>query len=133
MLLDLQILNGNMSLQFDSLNTIYTITLEDDADKLDITYEIPENANISIVGTDLKPGLNEVVLTVYNDFEQMSYYLYVEKEDTYLAIGNEDNLDKLEVVKTNSIYPYAVPLIGSTCFLLIILFFTLLFKKNKKL
>ena len=82
MLYDLKILNGDMSLDFDPLNNIYTIVLNTEDDYLDFTYEIGENDKIDVYGNHLQPGLNEVVLTVYNEQNQTSYYLYVLKKES---------------------------------------------------
>ena len=132
MLKDLVIMNGDIGLSFDPLNTIYTVNLTDDANILKFQYEINENDNISIFGNELKNGLNEVVITVYNDKEEMSYYLYVYKEKTLNASENIDTKTALNIVGKEKVSDYALPSISVICFLTILLFFTLLFKKNKK-
>ncbi len=132
MLKDLVIMNGDIGLSFDPLNTIYTVNLTDDANILKFQYEINENDNISIFGNELKNGLNEVVITVYNDKEEMSYYLYVYKEETLNASENIDTKTALNIVGKEKVSDYALPSISVICFLTILLFFTLLFKKNKK-
>ena len=132
MLKDLVIMNGDIGLSFDPLNTIYTVNLTDDANILKFQYEINENDNISIFGNELKNGLNEVVITVYNDKEEMSYYLYVYKEKTLNASENIDTKITLNIVGKEKVSDYALPSISVICFLTILLFFTLLFKKNKK-
>jgi len=132
MLKDLVIMNGDIGLSFDPLNTIYTVNLTDDANILKFQYEINENDNISIFGNELKNGLNEVVITVYNDKEEMSYYLYVYKEKTLNASENIDTKIALNIVGKEKVSDYALPSISVICFLTILLFFTLLFKKNKK-
>lgn len=131
MLKDLQIINGDMSLKFDSLNTIYTIHLTDDSRVLKFQYEINEKDSISVVGNDLKEGVNEVVLTVYNDEEMMSYYLYVYKDKILQASVSNDNATPLNVDLNNKVSDYALPVISSVCFITILLFFTLLFRKRK--
>ncbi len=128
MLKDLTILNGEMDLKFNSLNTIYTITLNDFEESLEFDYVIDSENNLSIIGNDIKEGENEVVLTVYNDNEMMSYYLSVYKEPSINVNTNLNNESALEVSK-NNISEYAVPIISSVCFLTIIIFFSLLFKK----
>ncbi len=131
MLKDLKIINGDMSLKFDSLNTIYTIDLTDDSSVLKFQHEIDEKDNISIVGNDLKDGMNEVVLTVYNDKEMMSYYLYVYKEEILQASNNVETQIALNIKQNDKISDYALPSISVICFLTILLLFTLLFKKRK--
>ena len=130
MLKDLKILNGDMTLKFDSLNTIYTINMSNDDNKLEYEYKIDDGYSLSVYGNKLDDGLNEVVFTVYNDKEQMSYYLYVYKEKTTDIVEINDNSLPLNVV--NKLPEYVAPTIGVVCFLFILLFFTFLFKKNKK-
>ena len=129
MLNNLEILNGDISLQFDPLNTIYTITVNNEDDYLKFNYEIGKNDTLNVYGNNLVNGVNEVVLTVYNKSQQTSYYLYVLKKDTSLVTNLDDNKTNLEITK-ESVNTYTAPLIGVSCFLLILLFFTLLFKKN---
>ena len=129
MLQDLKVLNGKMSLEFDSLNTVYTIILDSDDDFVDLSYKIGQNDQVSIFGNDLVEGVNEVVLTVYNDKEQTSYYLYVLKETKTVAGVVNDGVG-LDLKINGELYNYAVPIISVACFLFLLLFFTFLFKKN---
>ncbi len=128
MLRNLNILNGEMPLKFDSLNTIYTVNLTTEDDYLKLDYEISDDAEISVYGNKLEPGLNEVVLTVFNNEDTISYYLYVYKEEKELATSVFKPIEKEEKELPN----YVAPAIASSCFLFILLFFTLLFKKSKK-
>ncbi len=131
MLQDLKILNGEMPLKFDPLNTIYTINLTEDEDFLKIDYEIADNALVSIYGNKLTEGLNEVVLTVYNDEDLVSYYLYVYKEKPSVVMAIDTSVMGLQKENTE-LASYVIPSIASICFIFILLFFTLLFKKKKK-
>ncbi len=128
MLKDLKILNGEMPLEFNSMNTSYTINVLNKETELKYSYNIDKNDNISIFGNNLKDGLNEVVITVYNDKEQMSYYLDVYKEPTVTTSVLKNNYDDLKVKTEPEIY--VAPTIGVICFIFILLFFTLLFRKN---
>lgn len=130
MLNELQILNGEMPLEFNSLNTIYTINVSNKETTLDLAYKTDDSNNISVFGNILKPGENEVVITVYNDSEMMSYYLYVYKEEALEATSNINDTNSLEIAHS-PLPNYAISSIASICFLIILLFFTLLFKKNK--
>ncbi len=132
MLKDLEILNGDMPLKFNSLNTIYTINLNTDDDILKFNYKIDANDKISIVGNDLTDDINEVVLTVYNDLNSESYYLYVYKKEDTLVNMDSSSLTNLEINDQEEVSVYAAPTIGVICFLTILLTFTLLFKKKKK-
>ena len=131
MLNDLKILNGEMPLKFDSLNTTYTINVKPEVKELLLEYDIPENYHISIFNNNLDKEINEVVLTVYNDTDQTSYYLYVYKEENKEVTSNISTKENLEITK-NDMPIYIAPSIASVCFIFILLFFTLLFKKNIK-
>ncbi len=130
MLKDLQILNGEMPLPFNSLNTIYTITVKDTETSLNIDYKIDSSDNISIFGNNLTEELNEVVITVYNDTDMMSYYLYVYKEKSLETATDKTVFNSLEINK-EALPSFVIPSIASACFVVILLFFTLLFKKKK--
>ncbi|MCM1052929.1 MAG: hypothetical protein NC483_03025 [Ruminococcus sp.] len=132
MLKNLEILNGDMPLKFNSLNTIYTINLYTDDDILKFNYEIDSNDKISVAGNNLTDDINEVVLTVYNDLESESYYLYVYKNEDTLISKDSSSLTSLEIASKEEVSTYAAPTIGAICFLIILLTFTLLFKKKKK-
>ena len=77
MLKRLTILNGELSVKFDPLNTRYTVHTDSSVEKLEIEYEIEENDQISIFNNQINDDQNEIVITVYNDEESMSYYLEV--------------------------------------------------------
>lgn len=130
MLKDLKILNGEMPLEFDPLNTVYTINMDGNDKELEFEYKIDENDNISIVGNDLREGENNLVITVYNDEKMMSYYLTVYCESTSQVNNNLNEIANLELA-SKEIPSYIVSSIGVICFLTILLFFTLLFKKTK--
>ena len=131
MLKDLKILNGEMALDFDSLNTNYTVNVVNDDQELKYEYKIDDGYSLSVYGNNLEEGLNEVVFTIYNDKEQMSYYFKVYKEKT-TNISMIDNNQTTLNVSADKPALYVAPSIGVVCFLFILLFFTLLFKKNKK-
>ncbi len=130
MLKNLKILNGEMPLKFDSLNTIYTINVPSDENSLKLEYEIDDQDKISIYGNNLQEGLNEVVISVYNDEDLNSYYLYVYKDDDKaISTSNVINKGEREDLEMPT---YVAPAIACGCFLFILLFFTFLFRKSKK-
>lgn len=129
MLKDLEILNGDMPLKFNPLNTIYTVNVEADVETLEFNYNIDSNDEIFVFGNNLDYGENEVVITVYNDDDAMSYYLNVYRENTILASANI----KGQVLEVQDEVPsYVIAAISSVCFLTILIFFVILFKKSKK-
>lgn len=131
MLKKLTILNGNMSLDFDPLNTLYTITLNEGAEELEFEVEASEEDHISIFKKENVEDIKEIVITVYNDEEMQSYYLTVYPATITTAI-TDSGLKNLEIKKEDGPPEYALPVIATICFLTILLFFTLLFKKSKK-
>ncbi len=130
MLKDLEILNGELSLEFNSLNTIYTIDVSSDTTKLELEYIASPGTEISIIGNNLTNPLNEVVITVFNDEESMSYYLYVYKEESSEVSPDLSSGTALNIATNSKIFNYAVPVISSVCFLTILLLFTFLFHKR---
>lgn len=132
MLKKLTILNGELSIKFNSLNTRYTVNMTTNEEELKLEYEIDEKDNISIYNNHLENDKTEVVITVYNDEESMSYYLevYPKKEEQVTEV--EDYFASLEVKSEEKMPEYVAPLIAVTCFLLILFLFAILFKKKKK-
>jgi len=133
MLEDLKILNGEMSLKFNPYNTKYTIVLNDYEDmELEMEYRLTDKAQIFISGNYLDKNYNEVILSVSNEKETVNYYLYVYKEKATNVNDALKNYEALEVMPKKEISPYAAPGISVTCFLLILILFSLLFHKKKR-
>ena len=132
MLKKLTILNGDLSVKFDPLNTRYTVNMNTNDKKLELEYEVEEGNNVSIFNNHSEEGRNEIVVTVYNDEEMMSYYLEVFQNTSSIVTNSEDYFASLEVKGKEDIPEYVAPTIASICFLIILLSFTFLFKKKKK-
>ena len=132
MLKRLTILNGELSVKFDPLNTRYTVHTDSSVEKLEIEYEIEENDQISIFNNQINDDQNEIVITVYNDEESMSYYLEVYNTQTTLKEDNIKYLESLELNKDETMPEYIAPTIAGVCFLIILFIFIILFKKKKK-
>ena len=132
MLKELEILNGDISLKFDPLNTKYTVFVNKNEPKLELKYKIEETDNVLVEGNNLVNNYNEVMITVFNDEKSMEYYLYVYKNDKNVFEIDTSYFNKLETEANKEISSYAVPTIASTCFLIIIIVFAILFHKKKK-
>ncbi|MBE6154149.1 MAG: hypothetical protein E7163_01040 [Firmicutes bacterium] len=132
MLKNLEILNGELSLKFDPLNTKYTVFVNNDETDLKLKYQKEESDNILIQGNELVDNYNEVVITVFNAEESMSYYLYVYKNDESVINIENNYFNKLETDVNEEISSYAVPVISCICFLIIIIVFVILFHKKQK-
>ena len=89
MLKDLKILNGELSLKFDPLNTRYTVNMTTEDTKLELEYEIDEGDEISIFGNSLDGQDDLVVISVYNDEDMMSYYLEINPLESEMLIWNK--------------------------------------------
>ena len=131
MLKDLKIKNGELSVKFDPLNTRYTVNMLTNDRELQIEYTIDPQDEISIYNNPMSEEQNEVVITVYNDEEMMSYYLEVHKEEDKSVNQSTDYFSSIEVEKERSMPGYIAPAIGTTCFILILIFYCILFKKRK--
>ena len=83
MLNDLEILNGELSPEFDIYNDIYSVTIPEDVDELVIDYEVSDGYIVNIVDNkDLAAGENSVYLQVIKDEEINTYTLLVYKESS---------------------------------------------------
>lgn len=131
MLKDLKILNGELSLKFDPLNTRYTVNMTTEDTKLELEYEIDEDDEISIFGNSLDGQDDLVVISVYNDEDMMSYYLEINPLESENVNMEQDYFASLEVDSNKEIPGYVAPLIAGVCFLIILFFFAILFKKRK--
>lgn len=128
----LEILNGELSVKFDPLNTRYTVKMSTNEEELKINYEIEDDDNISIFNNNITEDDTQVVITVYNDEEMTSYYLEVYKDKNEEANASEDYFKSLEIKSDTYTSEYVAPLIAGVCFVLILFLFTALFKKRKK-
>lgn len=129
MLLDLQILNGDLSPSFDKYVDTYTINVTKDTDFLIIDYQVEDGFVVNIINNELKEGDNFVYLEVKNDTEINIYTLEVYKEITKDVIYNEQDYTAVEVTPTMP--GYITPLIIVICSFIIIFSFFLLFRKKK--
>ena len=130
MLKDLEILNGELSVKFDPLNTRYTVNMNNAAKCLDLKLDADEESDISVFNNEINDQFTEVVITVYHEDEMMSYYLEVYPMENEVS-NVQNNFETLEINLTEPKI-YIAPLIASACFLIILLNFSLLFKKKKK-
>lgn len=132
MLKDLKILNGELSVKFDPLNTRYTVNMTNSDTKLELEYEIDEDDEISIFGNSLDGQDDLVVISVYNDDELMSYYLEINFLESKNVNLEQDYFASLELNSKQEVPKYVAPVIAGVCFLIILFFFAILFKKRKR-
>lgn len=130
MLLNLMILNGCMSLEYDELVTTYTVNIDSDITSLVIDYEIGDGVNIEILNNDdLKEGVNYVYIVVSDDTNRETYTLEVYKEYIEEVIAVDEEAVELEVSEYASGENGA--LIGVSCILCILILFLVLFHPFK--
>lgn len=130
MLLDLEILNGVMSLKFDKYVNTYTVEVDNNVEKLQFNYKVEDNSQVDVINNEnINDGLNYVYIIVTNEQEQNTYTLEVYKEVTKSVISTSNLETKLEVEQqVNKNTPY---IIGSICFVVIVIFFLIIFHPRK--
>ena len=130
MLNDLEIINGELSPEFDCLNNIYSVTIPENVDELVMDYSVTDGYIVNVIDNkDLASGENEVYIQVIKDEEINTYTILVYKESSEPVFNYDYNLDTVEVEE--ELPEYVAPLIGGSCFLIILIVFLLLFKKRK--
>ena len=130
MLLDLEILNGVMSLKFDKYVNTYTVEVDNNVEKLEFNYKVEDNSQVDVINNEnINDGLNYVYIIVTNKNEQNTYTLEVYKEVTKDVISTSNLETKLEVEQqVNKNTPY---IIGSICFVVILIIFLIIFHPRK--
>ena len=130
MLSDLEIINGELSPAFDSLNNIYSVTVSEDVDELVMEYSTTDGYIVNVIDNqDLDEGENEVYLQVIKDEEINTYTLLVYKESSEPVFNYEYVPETIEV--ESELPEYVAPLIIGSCILIIQIFAILLFKRKK--
>ncbi len=131
MLSDLKILNGNLELKFDKYNYIYTVTVDSTINSLEFTYKLDSDATLEIIDNELLAKDNIVYLKVTNkDLEETIYTFYVTKNAEVVS-GINNYKESLELNKPEELALYKVQILSISLFFLIIIIFTLMFKKQK--
>ena len=130
MLLDLEILNGELSPVFDIYNDVYSVTIDEDTTSLVMDYEVEDGYVVNIIdNTGLEAGENEVYIQVIKDEEINTYTLLVYKESSEPVFNYEYIPEGVEVEE--ELPEYVAPLIIGSCLLVILIVFLLLFKRRK--
>ena len=131
MLEDLNIVNGELTPEFDIYNNIYSVSVAGYVDELVIDYEVTDGYVVNVIDNhDLVPGENEVYIQVIKNEEINTYTLLVNKKSSEAVVNYDYLLEPLEVEE--ELPEYVAPLIGGICFFIILCTFLFLFKKKKK-
>lgn len=130
MLENLEILNGELSPEFDIYNDIYSVSVDENVDKLVIDYQISEGCVLNTIdNAGFTAGENEVYLQVIDGEVINTYTLLVYKESSKPVINYDYLTEPLEIEEKTP--EYAIPLISGVSLLILIVVFYLLFHKKK--
>lgn len=132
MLKDLKILNGILDLEFNEYIDEYTITVSSDIKELELSYELTTGSLINIRGNNIVEGENVVYLDVYNNDFLKTYTLYVYKESVKNVSEIDEFISSLEVNTSKELPLYKIQLLSVSMFLIIIILFSIIFKRTKK-
>ena len=133
MLKTIEIKNGVMTPKYDLYNDYYTVTIEEHINKLDIYYELEKNVSVNILGNEnITDEISQVTINLNSGDKTRVIYLNVNKNVVKNASELQNYFTSLEVKKREEISSFVAPLIGSICFLVIIITYSILFHKKKK-
>ncbi len=131
MIEDLKILNGDLELAFNEYTYFYTVKVASDIEALEFDYKLEPDCYVKIRDNSLKYGDNTVYVDVYNVDKTITYTFSVYKEDLEQVNGIDDYKKSLEVVNIETVDVYKVQTLAISIFLILIIIFTLLFKKKR--
>ena len=132
MLIDLKILNGNLELKYNEYTYEYTVKVDNTVNSLNIEYKLTEGTSINIRNNILTEGENKVYLDVFDSENYETYTLIVYKQEIEEVSGIDMYLKSLEVNNTKEeLELYKVQILSISIFLIIILLFSLIFKRKK--
>lgn len=127
------VLNGQMTPKYDEYNNTYSVKIAEDINFLDLKYDLKkEDTSITIVGNENLRDKSEVQIKLNNGESIRTIILKVIKTDTKTTSDLKNYFTSLEINKKAEMPGFIAPLIASSCFLIIIIVFSILFHKRKK-
>ncbi len=132
MLKDLKVINGTLDLNFDKYIYEYTVEVDNNVNNLELEYTLEDEYNIDIRNNNLIDGENIVYLDVYSVDYTYTYTLYVYKNSDKTSSKIDEYKKKLEVINNEKIEIYKVNILCISVFLLIVIIFSILFHKKRK-
>ena len=131
MIEELNILNGDLELKFNEYTYEYTVKVSSDITSLEFSYKLKDNVNINIRNNYLDNN-SVVYVDVYNIDERVTYTFNVYKENTLSSSGIDNYKKSLEIVDIDPNYNYKVEGLCVGVFLVIVIMFSIIFKRKKK-
>ena len=128
---ELEVKNGVLSREFESTNNVYSVTLNEDAQSLEIDYKlVDEQALVEVSGNEYQSsGENKAVYKITNsDGTTEEYVFFLEKEET-MPVFQESFLT-LEPEQKE--IPYLSWYVSGSCFLVILIMFKVIVLGFKK-
>lgn len=126
---NIEINNGIITPKYDKYNNYYSVTIDGDIQSLEINTDYDKDIyDIKISNNENLKQNSLVYITIINkdNKEENTYVFKIYKEKTLSTINtNEEEKNKVETKKEKN---YA-PIVGTTCFILIILVYYFMFLK----
>lgn len=135
MITNLEIKNGELTPKFDIYNDNYSVTIDESVTSLDISYEV-DNKNVSVIingNENLCEDDKVVSLTIADGNIMKDISLSINCDLTKSTLGLQNYFESLEIKREEKIPSYVAPTIASICFFVIVISFSILFHKKKKL
>lgn len=132
MLKELEILNGNLELDFNEYTYTYTVTVNKDVNSLEFDYVLEEECYINIRNNTLVEEENIVSVDVYNLDKTITYTFYVYKEESKTVSGIDDFVSSLEVSSEKTVSIQTIQILSCSLFLAILILFSIIFRRKKQ-
>jgi len=128
--------NGTLSIPFQQENNIYTIYLEEDAEKVEFQYQLEDDeSTIEIIDNEYQSGRENVMMmkvTSKNGLESQHYTFYLEKEKDQASSFLTDQFTALNIPAQKQ-SPLLAPCVILGCVaIILVLFYILIFRFLKK-
>lgn len=130
MLLDLKVINGSMPLSFDKYVNNYTVSVDENVERLEIEYKCEDNDDVKIINNEyLNYGINNVFIEVTSNNTKNIYTLSVYRKKEVSAFKEIETKEDPKSVSDNLQISLIVILFVN---LIVIIFtFKFLFLKKK--
>lgn len=113
---DLEVLNGTLSIPFNKDNNLYSVTLNDNEEDLQLSYDLKDKeATVDILKED-----NKSILHVLNsDHSEENYVFYINKKEEATPVFKET----YEEDKNPKEIPHLKLYVSLACFFIIVILF----------